>query len=156
MARKAKNHKESPLTDKNSRGNVQASGDIVYGDKIGGSKNIIGRVSGNARVNIGNIDRSDNQDLEEKFQNIYKAIESRPEDPLVEKEEITQTVQRIEKETAKKEEAEPAKIERWLGTLAKVAPDILDIVVAVLTNPALGITTALRKIASNYREQSSP
>ncbi len=84
---------------------------------------------------------------------IYQKIESRPPDPLVEKEEITDQVKRIENEVAAGEKAEPAKVERWLRNLAAMAPDILDVTVAAITNPAAGIYLAIRKIAQKVKEE---
>ena len=84
----------------------------------------------------------------------YQKIEARPEDPQVDKEEITQTVQRIEQETVKGEEANPGKVERLLTTLSGMAPDIGEVVLASLTNPAAGIATVLRKIAEKAKAES--
>jgi hypothetical protein len=75
------------------------------------------------------------------FEAIYQRIEARPEDPDVDKEELTETVQKVQEETAKGEEANPKKVERWLSNLAEMAPDILDVTVACLTSPAVGIAT---------------
>lgn len=86
------------------------------------------------------------------FEVVYNRIETRKEDHKVEKEEITQTVQRIEQETAKGEEANPGKIERWLNTLNDMAPDIGEVVISCLTSPAAGIATVIRKIAEKAKK----
>ena len=54
----------------------------------------------------------------ELFSPIYQKIASRPPDPSVEKDEISDRVKRIEKEVATGDKAEPAKVERWLRNLA--------------------------------------
>jgi hypothetical protein len=78
---------------------------------------------------------------------VYKQIEARPEDPDVDKEELTETVQKVEQEAAKGEEANPTKMERWLKFLGDMAPDILEVTAACLTNPLAGVGTVIRKIA---------
>lgn len=87
------------------------------------------------------------KDLAQYFIEVYAQIESRPDDPQVDKDEIRDTVKRIEKEAAKGEKAEPTKIKRWFASLAQIAPDIVVIVAAILTNPTLGVSTAVQKVA---------
>ncbi len=90
-------------------------------------------------------------DLAQLFEAIYQQIEARPEDPDVDHEEITDEVKRIEQEVAKAEEANPNKVERWLGTLAQMTPDIFEVVVASLANPAAGVATVISKIAKKAK-----
>jgi hypothetical protein len=51
------------------------------------------------------------------------------------------------------EKAEPTKVERWLRNLAAMAPDILDVTVAAITDPTAGIYMAIRKIAQKVKEE---
>jgi hypothetical protein len=130
----------------------------MHGDQVGGDKISVGDISGSQGVAIGRNARvsirsgMSAQELSEVFSVIYQKIESRPPDPLVEKEEIAEQVKRIENEVAAGETAEPAKVERWLRNLATMAPDILDVTVAALTGPAAGIYVAIRKIAQKVKE----
>lgn len=130
----------------------------VHGDQVGGDKISVGDISGSQGVAIGRNARVSTrsgmgaQELAELFSVIYQKIETRPADPLVEKDEIAEQVKRIENEVAAGETAEPAKIERWLRNLATMAPDILDVTVAALTGPAAGIYVAIRKIAQKVKE----
>ncbi len=131
----------------------------VHGDQIGGDKISVESISGSQGVAIGRGSQvkiqsgTDAKELSEIFSVIYQKIESRPADPLVEKEEISDQVKRIENEVAAGEKAEPAKVERWLRNLAAMAPDILDVTVAAITNPAAGIYLAIRKIAQKVKEE---
>jgi hypothetical protein len=93
-------------------------------------------------------------ELGELFERIYARIQERPTAPDVEKEEIVDTVQRIEGEVAKGEEANTSKLERWLKTLAQMAPDIFDVVAATLTSPAAGIATVIRKVIAKARQEA--
>ncbi len=90
--------------------------------------------------------------LSQLFEDVYKRIESRPEDPNIDRPEIAQKVQQIQAEAAKDEEqANPSKIERWLGDLANMAPDILDLAVNALINPAVVVPGAIRLIAARFK-----
>jgi uncharacterized protein associated with vWA-MoxR-VMAP ternary system len=131
----------------------------VHGDQVGGDIISVGNISDSQGVAIGRGAQVkiqsgiDAKELSEIFSTIYQKIESRPPDPLVEKEEIVDQVKRIENEVAAGEKAEPTKVERWLKNLAAMAPDILDVTVAALTNPIAGISMAIRKIAQKVKEE---
>ena len=88
------------------------------------------------------------------FEAIYKQIKDRPEDPDVDKEEVADTVQKIEQEAAKGEQANVKKVERWLGFLANMAPDILKVTAATLANPVAGVATAIRLIAEKAQAET--
>ena len=131
----------------------------VPGDQVGGDKISVGDISGSQGVAIGRGARVSiqsgvgAQELSELFSVIYQNIESRPADPLVEKDEITEQVKRIENEVAAGEKAEPGKVQRWLRNLGTMAPDILDVTLAALTGPAAGIYVAIRRIAQKVKEE---
>jgi hypothetical protein len=128
------------------------TGDQIRVGNISGSSGVaIGR---GAKASVTYGSSADSEDLQKLFAAIYTNIESRPEERDIEKEEIVQVVQNIEKETVKGEEANPGKVERWLGYLSNMAPDILDVTLAALTNPAAGIATAIRKIAEKARVET--
>lgn len=87
------------------------------------------------------------EELARLFAAAYQRIEARTEDPDVDKTEIKETVQKIEQEVAQGDQANPNKIDRWLKTLEKIAPDILEVIVTALLNPGAGVATAVRKVA---------
>jgi len=119
-------------------GNVNTSG----GEFVGGNK-VVTYNYGASAADLGTL-----------FAAIQAQIKNRPEDPDVDKEEISAEVERIEQEVAKGEGANPRKVARWLGNLAAMAPDILEVTVASLTNPAAGVATVIRKIAEKAREEA--
>ena len=137
------------------KGKIRKNGDQVGGDQIS-----VGDISGSQGVAIGRGARVEIQsgirakELAELFSPIYQTIESRPRDSIVDKEEITDHVRRIEKEVSSGDKAEPAKVERWLRNLAAMAPDILDVTLAALTNPVAGISMTVRKIAQKMKEEA--
>ena len=125
-------------------------GDEVRGDKVVGDK--AGDISGGTGIAIGRDAQA--HVTQTLFEAVYKKIGARSEDPDVDKEELTDTVQKIQDEAAKGEQASAKKIERWLGFLAEMAPDILKVTVATLANPAAGVATTIRLIAEKARAEA--
>ncbi len=91
--------------------------------------------------------------LAEQFQQIRQQIAARPDDPKVDKEEIQETVKRIEAEAVKGEAANAEKVERWLMNLGAMADDIFQVVAATLANPALGIAKTIQLIAQHAKDE---
>ena len=54
-------------------------------------------------------------------------------------------------EVKKGQEANPAKVERWLHGLAAMADDIFQVTVTTLVNPVAGVGQAIRLIAQKAR-----
>jgi hypothetical protein len=129
-------------------GNVIQSGDIHIGD-VNHSTLAVG--SG-ARVNISR--ESQNNQIDKFFDLIYERIEARPADVDLDKREISETVQKIQTEVVKSDQANVNKVECWLKTLALMAPDIFEVTVATLTNPIVGLGTVIRKVAEKARQES--
>ena len=127
-----------------------ASGDTISVSGIQDSNVAVGR---GASVTV--TQGLTGEDLSKLFTQIYQKIEARPPAPDVDREELQGTVQDIEKEVQKGEGANPNKIERWLKTLASIAPDILEVTLATLTNPAAGIATVIRKVAEKARQEAA-
>ena len=97
---------------------------------------------------------SDASELAEKFLDIYRLIDSRPEDPNVDRDEIARTVKDVESETSK-QEPNTVKIDRWLKRLGDLAPDLLPVVVSTLLDPSLGVATAVCTVANKVLVQHS-
>lgn len=129
------------------------------GDEVGGDKITVGDISGSKGIAIGRGAKAhlqisvDEQTLVRVFSPVYEKIETRPPDPKVDKDEIVDKVKRIENEVQKGESAEPDKIERWLGYLAEMAPDILDVTTAALTSPIAGVSAVIQKIALKAKQE---
>ena len=122
-----------------SGGRVTVGGDVVGRDKITTTTHGIG-AEGLA-------------ELSRQFAQIKKQIEERPADPQVEKDELRETVERIEREVRKGEAADPGKVERWLRFLAEMADDVFRVTVAALSHPAAGVAKAVQLIAQRAREE---
>ena len=129
---------------KDSGGNsIRVGGGVSGGIVFAGNKNKISQSIGVS-----------GDELAKLFAGIYQKIEKRKEDPNVDKEEIKETVQHIQEETAKGEDANANKVERWLKNITDMAPDIGEVVISCLTSPAAGIATVIRKIAEKAKAES--
>ena len=136
----------------------------VNSARIKGDQNILsGNVSGGGivfqggrhkNITINQSTGPGSDEIAALFSNIYKHIEARPPDPNIDKEEIMETVQKIQEEAAQGEkDANENKLTRWMDTLNKIAPDVIDVALASLGGPVSGITAVLKKIADRTRQQ---
>ena len=83
---------------------------------------------------------------------VYAKIKEWPEDhPDIDREELKETAEKIEKEI-QKEVPNEGKLKRWIGVLKDNAPDILETVATVITNPPSGVAIALKKVAGFFRK----
>jgi hypothetical protein len=63
-----------------------------------------------------------------------------------EKDEIRDKIRKVQAEAGKGQAADPNKIERLINTMAVMAPDIIEVTVALLQNPFAGVGLVLKKI----------
>jgi hypothetical protein len=130
----------------------------VGGDYVGGNKTVTqtagGDIVGRDKITT-TTGGPATQALAEHFARIERLIAARPPDPNVEKDEIKQTVQRIQSEAQKGDEASAAKLERWLLNLGAMADDIFQVTAATLANPVLGLATTIRLIAQRAKEEKA-
>jgi hypothetical protein len=88
--------------------------------------------------------------LEMLFTQALSAVQSREPDPGVDREELEQILKRLRDEIARGEQANLARFDRWLRFLAEMAPDVLEVIVPRLLDPAMGTPTAIRGVAGHY------
>lgn len=128
-------------------------------EEIGADKISVGNVTDSKAVAIGRgaqatvTEGIGGEELALLFAPVYEQIQDRPVDPDVDKEELSETVQKVVAESARGEEANPNRVERWLKNLALMAPDIFDVVSATLLNPAAGVAAVIRKVVEKAQEQ---
>jgi hypothetical protein len=125
-------------------GTVSVSGDVVGRDKIT-----------TTTTTTTGIDAAALAELLKAFKDINRQIDTRKEDPSVDKDELKDTVKKVEAEVKKGEEANPIKVERWLKFLGDMAPDILQVTAATLANPVMGLSLAIKKIAEKAQSQAA-
>jgi len=90
------------------------------------------------------------------FEAVFKKIDTLPTNPDVDKDEIVETVQKIQNEANKENQANPNKLERWLTSIAQMAPDILDVMAASLVSPISGVAVTIKKIVDKARQAATP
>src|SRR5579859_107726 len=144
--------------------NQQAGGDIVGRDKITtihqGDDITVGPITNSTGIAIGHGAQSSvtqgvsGADLAALFASIYQKIDVRPVDPNVDKSEVKDKVGLIQQEVQKQDSASEPKLQRWLGELAGMAPDIFDVTVASLAGPSAAVSTIIKKVADKAKQLS--
>jgi len=122
-------------------------------------------VSGNVNVAGGNITTHHTTtglsagEIKQLFDELYAKIETRPETPTADKEDLKAEVKEIQStvtEAAQKnEKVDEGFLSRRFRNIARVAPDVLDVVVATLGNPLAGLGVAVKKIAEKAKEETT-
>jgi hypothetical protein len=110
---------------------------IVHGDEVGVSKGLAAA------------------ELAQVFQAVYQQIEAPLGPRSADTDELAETVRRLEREAGKGDEASTQQVERWLGMLSSVAPDVFEVAVNALTNPAALVSSAVRLVARQLQQQSA-
>lgn len=121
------------------------------------AENAIGNItaSGGASVNVKQqVTKQVTPEMNRLFKHVYKQIQTNPP-RSVDPAKVQEQVRKIEKEAAKGEKADPAKLESWLIKLSKMAPDILDVMLASLGGPVAGFTAVFKKIVDRAKAAST-
>ena len=123
--------------------------------RVGNISNVRGEVNIAGR----DIVKHESQtELRNVFLDIYRDIDARPATSPAVKEDLTAEVKEIEASVTaaaqKNEKVEEAFLARRFRNIARMAPDILDVVVAMLANPLAGLGIAVRKIAEKAKEEA--
>ena len=139
------------------KGRNVVAGDEVHGDKVYGESITVGNIAGSTGIAIGRGEQTivtqsaqearDAVQVADIFAEIYERIEARPSDADVDKEEVTETVQRIELELKKGAMSNPNRVERRLHMLSLMAPDIAQLTAEGLGNPLALVPPMVRKVA---------
>ena len=123
--------------------------------RVGNISNVRGEVNIAGR----DIVKHESQtELRNIFLDIYRDIDARPATSPAVKEDLKAEVKDIEANVSaaaqKNEKVEEAFLARRFRNIARMAPDILDVVVAMLANPLAGLGIAVRKIAEKAKEEA--
>jgi len=84
------------------------------------------------------------------FAPVYNAIQENAAIPPEVKEDLTKNVKQLEQEIEKGEKAESSFIQKRMETIQQMAPDIAEVVVATLQNPAAGIGLVVKKVIDKF------
>ena len=140
-------------------GDVQGS-TIITGDRVhtGGGAYI----GGSVKVEGGDFVGRDQYkttglsaaEVARLFEQLYAAIESRPDTSPTDKADLKAEVQELQAEVAKGDEADEDFLARRLRNIQRMAPDILEVALATLANPAVGFGLAVKKVAQRMKESA--
>lgn len=121
-------------------------------------------ISGNVNVAGGNITTHHTTtglspgEIKQLFDQLYSNIDARADTSPANKEDIKAEVKDIQStvtEAAQKnEKVDEGFLSRRFRNIARMAPDVLDVVVATLGNPLAGLGVAAKKIAEKAKEET--
>jgi hypothetical protein len=129
--------------------------------KVGAIKD----VSGNVNIAGGDITTHHTTtglsaaEIKQLFDSLYTTIETRANTPTADKEDLKAEVKDIQSavtEAAQKnEKVDEGFLSRRFRNIARMAPDVLDVVVATLGNPLAGLGVAVKKIAEKAKQETA-
>jgi transposase-like protein len=121
-------------------------------------------ISGNVNIAAGNITTHQTTtglsagELKQLFDQVYSAIENKPDTSPVDKEDLTADVKEIQatitQAAQKNGEVNEGVLSRRFRNIARMAPDVLEVIVATLVNPLGGLGVAVKKIAEKAKEET--
>jgi hypothetical protein len=124
----------------------------------------ISDISGNVNVAGGNITTHQTTtglsaaEIKQLFDQLYTAIETNAKTSPADKEDLKAEVKEIQStvtEAVKKnEKVDEGFLSRRFRNIARMAPDVLDVVVKTLANPLPGIGEVANKIADQAKEET--
>ena len=124
----------------------------------------ISDISGNVNVAGGNITTHHTvtglsaNEIKQLFDGLYAKIDQRADTSTADKEDLKTDVKEIQtavtQAAQKNEKLEESFLARRFRNIARMAPDVLDVVVATLGNPLAGLGVAAKKIADKAKEET--
>lgn len=143
MAGSKKKTSRTPAGDHVGRGRNIRAGDrsVVIGGSVSGSTIITG--DGN-RLNPSS-----------KFITIYRQIDERGDLPAADRSDLKSELQTFEDEDKKGPEANEGFLAQRLRNVRRIAPDIIDVVIATIGNPVAGFGVIAKKVAEKMKAEAS-
>ncbi len=124
----------------------------------------ISDISGNVNVAGGKITTHHTvtglsaEEIKQLFEGLYTKIEARPNTPAIDKEDLKtdlKEIQAVVTQAAQKNgKVDEGFLSRRFRNIARMAPDLFDVVVATLGNPLAGLGVAAKKIAEKAKEET--
>ena len=134
--------------DTNDNADIRVSiGGNATGNAIGNNASVKANVISGGSV-------TQDEQIAKLFEQVLAAVNARPPDPKVDKEEIFEAIQELRTEVQKADVVDESMIKRRLRAVGRMAPDILDVIIETFKSPALGIASVIRKIALRIKEET--
>lgn len=121
---------------------------VSVGGNVDGEVNVAGR-----DMKITKSGGVDPAALEKLFEGLYQKMAAVPNVSPQVVADVKPMVEEIKTEALKGDKADEGVVASKLRVIAAMAPDILDVVTATLTNPAAGVALVIQKIARKAREE---
>lgn len=123
-----------------TQGGIHITGNVTIKDsKVAGRDNV--------EKNVVNVNLS--------FAPVYHALKQDATISPADKKAVQENVKQIEQEVKKGKEAKGSFVQERLENIQKMAPDILEVVLATLQNPAAGISLAVQKVVKKFQTQKA-
>lgn len=142
-------------------GNVEIAGkDIIHGDVVGGDKISVGDIKDSKGVAIGRDAQAsvtegvDSAALAEALSAIEARLKALENIDAQDVSDATETTEELFEEIQKGDEADEGFLARRFRNLARMGPDIVDVVTQTLLNPALGLSRVVQLVAEKAREET--
>lgn len=124
----------------------------------------ISRVSGKVNIAGGNVTTHETKpglsgaEIEALFDKLYSAIEAKTASSPANKEDLKAEVEEIQTAVTdavkKNEQVDEGFLARRFRNIARMTPDVLDVIVATLASPLAGLGVAFGKIAKKAKEDA--
>lgn len=97
-------------------------------------------------------------EIKQLFDRLYAEIDASPKTSPANKEEIKAEIKEIQttvtEAAQQNEKVDEGFLSRRFRNIARMAPDVLDVVVATLASPLAGLGVAFKKIAERAKEET--
>ena len=93
-------------------------------------------------------------DARQLFELIYSTIDKKGELRSSDKADLKQDVEELQQELLKGDQLGQSFVRRHLRSIGQMAPDILEVTLATISNPAAGFGVVAKKIADKIKENS--
>jgi hypothetical protein len=137
-----------------------SGGDFVAGDKVNVDR---GGVYAKGDIRDSTLVTGDHDQMQAAgaeqaalFVELLKKIDQGKNTTPAQKEELKHEVQMVQAEAAKGEQAGESFLTRRIHNIEQIAPDIADVMLATLANPAAGFALVVKKVAARAVKQAHP
>jgi hypothetical protein len=152
MAARKENSKGKKKKSPQNGGGVSIGGGI----NTGGGASIVGDVKFRDGTFVGRDQKTgiSAEEIAALFEKVYAQIDAKTDLKAADKADLKATVDEAKAEVQKGEKADESFLARQLRNIGRMAPDILEVVLATLTSPAAGFAAVVRKVAEKAKAES--
>ena len=118
------------------------------------------KITGNVSITNSNVAGRDNVEkkvvnVNVSFAPVYHALQENATIPPETKKNVEESVKQIEQEVKKGDKAKPSFVQERLQNIERMAPDIGEVIIATLLDPATGISLAVKKVINKIQAEKT-